>query len=102
MKIICKDGLEHEVDPTWVKEWNEVYYEVDAAILKARLWCLDNPQKRKTKRGMRAFLGAWIRRDCKLRPTIRQAQIVHEEKPVVPIESRRDWLQQMKSQLEKS
>lgn len=92
----CKDG-EHPVDPTWIKEWNDVYHNVDQEILKARVWCLDNPQNRKTKRGLRKFLGAWIRRSCPLRENVRRVQIVQEEKPEVALQTRVSFIEQMKA-----
>lgn len=99
MKIPTKDAGEQEVDPLWVKEWSDVYYDVPETLFKIRTWCLDNPEKRKTKRGLRRFIGKWIRRDCRIRPQIKQAQIVHEERPDVPIETRVSFLQQMKERL---
>jgi hypothetical protein len=93
--IQCQDG-KREVDPTWIAEWNRLYLNVDQAILVAQGWCLDNPEKRKTKRGLRAFLGNWIRRSCPLRPIIKQAQIVHDPKPDVSRETRQDFIKQLK------
>jgi hypothetical protein len=37
--------------------------DVEAELRKARQWALDNPTKRKTARGMAAFLGRWLGTD---------------------------------------
>ncbi len=83
MKILLKDGTEAKVEDSWVHEWASLYWmdDITVAIEKARLWCLDNPQKRKTKRGLRAFLGNWIRRDCRLKPQVRMVKQEIEPKP---------------------
>lgn len=45
-------------------EWSTSFpdLDVEAEVRKARQWLLDNPQKRKTSRGMTRFLGAWLAR----------------------------------------
>lgn len=45
-----------------VGEWQETYpdMEVISALRKARQWCIDNPQKRKTANGITRFLGQWL------------------------------------------
>lgn len=48
-----------------VDEWRESFPAVDivSEVRKAKQWCLDNPTRRKTARGMPAFLGRWISRE---------------------------------------
>lgn len=48
-----------------VAEWSQAFPGVDvrAAVLQARIWCKDNPTKRKTARGVRRFLTGWIGRE---------------------------------------
>lgn len=43
-------------------EWAAAFPGVDvlAECRKARQWCVDNPARRKTPRGMAAFLGRWL------------------------------------------
>jgi uncharacterized protein YdaU (DUF1376 family) len=45
-----------------VKEWQSSFPSLDviAELRKARQWCIDNPPKRKTAKGMRRFVGAWL------------------------------------------
>ena len=101
MKFPIKGG-ESEVSPDWIKEWIEVYWKDDVllAIEKARLWCLDNPDRCKTQRGLRRFLGNWIRRDCRIKPQMRvRVEMDDEPKPDVKKEIRVDYLKQMKERL---
>jgi len=61
-KIPLKDGSEYEVDPVDVREWQSAFPQVDvrAELRKCRSWNLSNPGKRKTKRGVRKHINAWI------------------------------------------
>lgn len=47
-----------------VAEWEESFPSMDviAECRKARQWLLDNPDRRKTERGMPRFLGSWLAR----------------------------------------
>lgn len=49
---------------TAVAEWQSTYPGLDVLTecRKARQWCIDNPLKRKTARGMTKFLGGWLMR----------------------------------------
>lgn len=67
MLIPTKDG-DLEIPQDWISLWNEVYYDVPKTLEDIRLWCFDNAQKRKTKRGLRSFIGRWIRKSCIKRP----------------------------------
>ena len=95
LTIHCKEG-EAPVDPLWVKEWKDLYLDVDQEILKARSWAADNPERRKTRKGLRRFLGNWIRKACKLKPVIRSVEIVREERPHEPLEARKAHLERLR------
>ena len=47
-----------------MREWQGTYsgINVEYECKKARQWCIDNPGKRKTERGMPAFLTNWLSR----------------------------------------
>jgi hypothetical protein len=47
-----------------IDEWGEAYPGVDvlAECRKARQWCIDNPTRRKTAKGMPRFLSTWLSR----------------------------------------
>ena len=50
---------QHHID-----EWKTAYPAVDVlqALRAMRQWCLSNPRKRKTKRGVRRFITSWLER----------------------------------------
>ena len=101
MKIPLKDGTEGDIDPLWIKEWCELYWpdDVEVVIHKARIWCLDNPSRRKTKRGLRRFLGSWMSRDCRLKPKARMITMPQEPKPQVSRETIGSQVEAMRSLL---
>lgn len=53
-----------EIAAEKIAEWEESYPAVDVRqeIRNARQWCIDNPQRRKTKTGMNRFINAWLSR----------------------------------------
>lgn len=55
---------EYPVSPQLVNELQRAYPGVDirAELGKARAWCVTNPTKRKTARGVPRFLNAWMER----------------------------------------
>jgi hypothetical protein len=62
--IPLNTGAEHPVAQTDVDEYRRLFPAVDVhrELLLARRWCLDNPTKRKTPRGVRSFLTRWLER----------------------------------------
>jgi len=48
-----------------VDEWAAAFSAVDvhAELRKVRAWCLDNPQKCKTRGGVRRFLHNWLAKE---------------------------------------
>jgi hypothetical protein len=66
-----------------IAEWTEAYPGVNvlAECRKARQWCIDNPTKNKTAKGMPAFLSRWLSRaqdSGKSRP----ATTTHDEQAI--------------------
>lgn len=59
------DGSEFQVTDADVTKWAPVYPAVDVlqAVLRMREWCLSNPTRRKTRRGVRGFVTTWLGRD---------------------------------------
>lgn len=68
MHIPTKDAGDVEIPPEFLAELNAVYYGVMDELGKMRIWCLANPDRRKTKRGLNRFVANWISRACVLRP----------------------------------
>ena len=48
-----------------VNGWMELYPAVDVMqeLRKMKGWCQENPRKRKTKKGIRRFVGNWLARE---------------------------------------
>jgi len=63
LELIPKDG-HFQITQTMVDQWSKSYPAVDVMgeLRKACQWCIDNPTKRKTKRGAKKFLGGWLGR----------------------------------------
>jgi len=98
--------VDGHISPDSVKRWCEIYWRDDVIIAmdKARVWThdiaeSDVPGKLPTKAGLTAFMGNWIRRDCRLKPQARMIAQEPEEKPVVKSEIRQSAIEQMKELL---
>jgi hypothetical protein len=61
-RLILKDGSEYQLDEQLYSELAKVYFDVDRQLAKMRLWCMVNPEKRKTRRGIKRFIVAWFNR----------------------------------------
>ena len=64
-------------------EWTETFepgISVRDELVKARQWCSDNPAKRKTARGMTAFLGRWLTRQNDLGTKAAQSDAANAHK----------------------
>lgn len=59
------DGKEFAVTAADVREWQEAFPAVDviAELRRARVWCKDNPTKRKTAKGIRRFVTGWLSKE---------------------------------------
>lgn len=64
-RIPIVGGEEWPVMKPFVEELDRLYPAVDPAqtLREIRGWCIGNPTKRKTKRGVRAFIVAWFARE---------------------------------------
>lgn len=62
--LLGREG-EFAVTEAMVAEWQDAFPGVDVrrTLKRIRLWCLDNPTRRKTRRGVRRFLTGWLARD---------------------------------------
>lgn len=62
--IPASDGSEYAIPLADIAEWEHTYpaVNVEGELQKARAWCLANPSKRKTHRGMSKFLNGWLSR----------------------------------------
>jgi biotin operon repressor len=63
--IPLNNDTEHPVTASQMDEYQRLYPAVDVpqALRAMRGWCLANPKKRKTKRGVKSFINAWLSKD---------------------------------------
>ena len=59
------DKTEWGVSQKLIDEWSDAYPAVDVLgeLKKMRVWLNDNPTRKKTKRGIRRFVSAWLDRE---------------------------------------
>jgi len=60
--LILNDGTEWIPDQSDVSGWEKVYPAVDISTEFGRMreWCMSNPKRRKTARGIRRFVTNWL------------------------------------------
>lgn len=63
--VILNDGTEWRPDQALFAEYVRLYPNVDVKqqFNVMRSWCLSNPQKRKTRRGITRFVNSWLTRE---------------------------------------
>lgn len=63
--LILNDKSEHIVYQSNINEWQELFPSVDImqSLRNMRAWCIANPNKRKTKRGINKFIISWLSRE---------------------------------------
>ena len=65
VSIPLNDGTEFSVSQEQCQEWAGVYPAVNVIqqLREMREWCLNNPAKRKTARGVRGFITRWLAKE---------------------------------------
>ncbi len=65
VSIPLNDGTEYPVSQEQCQEWAGVYPAVDVIqqLREMREWCLNNPAKRKTAKGVRSFITRWLAKE---------------------------------------
>lgn len=65
VSIPLNDGTEYPVSQEQCQEWAGVYPAVDVIqqLREMREWCLNNPAKRKTPKGVRGFITRWLAKE---------------------------------------
>lgn len=61
-QLICKTGKEVEIPENVIIDLERTYKSIDVRqqLEIMRQWCLANPQKRKTERGLMRFVNTWL------------------------------------------
>ena len=62
---MLKNGDEYIVNDQQVKDWEEIYTDIDVSqeLRIMAEWCKNNPKKRKTKNGIVRFIINWLNRE---------------------------------------
>lgn len=65
ISLILSDKSLYPIFQKDIDVWKEIYPAVDIMqeLRKMKGWCLDNPTRRKTKRGIRKFIGSWLSKE---------------------------------------
>jgi len=63
--LVLNDKSEFPITEAHVMEFKKLYPNVDIVqqLRKMRGWCLSNPQKRKTKKGIMRFVNTWLAKE---------------------------------------
>ena len=65
LTLTLNDGSEYPITQENIDEWKTAFPNVDVVqqLHAMKLWCKDNPKKRKTKTGIRRFVTSWLDRE---------------------------------------
>lgn len=65
LTMTLNDGSEYPITQADADEWQTAFPNVDVMqqLMAMKLWCKDNPKKRKTKNGIRRFVTNWLDRE---------------------------------------
>ncbi len=65
MLLPLNDKSEYPVSKKYVDEMSELYQNVDviAELKKMRAWLINNPSRKKTKKGIQRFINSWLMRE---------------------------------------
>lgn len=62
ISIILNDGTEFEISEDYIEKMKPLFpgVNVRAEMRKMSAWCINNPSRRKTKRGVTRFINSWL------------------------------------------
>jgi hypothetical protein len=83
----------------FLAELNALYYGVETELYRMRLWCLANPDRRKTRRGARRFVFNWINKACQIKPKLAERALPLVEKPCESLDTRKEKLAELRKAL---
>ncbi len=65
IELVLNDKTLYPITQDDVDEWQSIYPAVDILLelRKMKGWCNANPQKRKTRRGIKRFINSWLARE---------------------------------------
>jgi len=64
MNLLLKDNTHYTLTDEDYNRYLNTYrnIDLDQQILEMESWCIDNPQKRKTRVGVKKFINLWLSR----------------------------------------
>lgn len=64
VSLVLSNGSNYNVTESDVSEYKNTFpgIDVEGELRKMAMWCRDNPQRRKTKTGIRKFISGWLGR----------------------------------------
>jgi len=73
ISLTLNDKSEYLIYSADIKEWSELYQSVDviSELRKMKGWLDSNPQRRKTKKGIKRFINSWLCREQDKGKTLR-------------------------------
>lgn len=65
LTLLLIDGTEYPVTQDFIDQMQECYPAVDIMqeLRTMKAWCISNPKKRKTERGIKAFINNWLAKE---------------------------------------
>lgn len=65
LTIFLNDGSEYPIMQDYIDEMQALYPAVDVLqeLKKMKAWSINNPKKRKTKSGIKRFIGSWLAKE---------------------------------------
>lgn len=60
--LALKDGTNHVIVPAYISKMQQLFPDVDVRkeFRKMSAWCINNPARRKTERGIGRFINSWL------------------------------------------
>ena len=101
LSVPLRDGTYFDIDQTFYNELCQLYYGVDTELYRMRLWCLANPDRRKTRRGAKRFVFNWVNKACQIKPKAVSAvsRVPRDSVSAEPLEVRKENLAKLKRAL---
>ena len=65
LTLLLNDGSEYAISDAYINEMQACFPNVNVLneMFKMKAWCINNPKKRKTKRGIKSFINSWLSKE---------------------------------------
>lgn len=104
--LLLNDGTEYFISDAYIDQMQQLFPKVDVfqQMLKMKAWCINNPRKRKTRRGITAFINSWLSKEQDRGPSgyypsgNRRPSTAAEYTPPVP--SKTDTIEDLRAKIQ--